>query len=186
MTNLKKLICLFFLFALSSCSPNSVRETATPLPIVIEPRPDFVLETAPSETQILPISLFEAKASEPGGLLADQWEDLDGYDSSVCLKTGTGLLAQIGDDFRDNSTMIPRVTMMVDDVETNVIGVNGILLQSINVGDADGNILMWGAAPKLICGYFLLESGVHEVLFQFRQTSGDVLEYRWQFGLTRG
>ncbi len=185
MTNLKRVISLIFLFAISisSCSPNSVRQTATPQPTIIEPRPDFVLETAPSETQVLPISLFEAKASEPGGLSADEWENIDGYNSDVCLKTDTILLAQKGDNFR-NDSMVPRITMIVDGVEAKAISVNGILLQSIHALDTDGNIIKWGVEPRLICGSFVLEPGVHEVLFQFRQTSGDILEYRWQFGLT--
>jgi hypothetical protein len=185
MVNIKRLSPVFLLLFLLSCSPGITSESNAPIPTA-RPRPDFVLETAPSESQVLPVSLYEAQRSFPG-LLADQWDDIDGYDSSVCLKVETGSLAQEGDDFRDDSdsTMKNRVTMIIDDMEAQATYVAGILLQRINVVDGDGQPVKMGVEPRLICSIVVLEPGVHEVLFQFRQTSGDILEYRWHFELTR-
>jgi hypothetical protein len=186
MLKVRKLFPISLFFILLGCSPGITSELNAPIPTA-RPRPDFVLETAPAESQVLPVSLYEAQRSFPG-LPADQWDDIDGYDSSVCLKVETGSLAQKGDDFRDDSdsTMKNRVTMIIDDMEAQATYVGGILLQRINVLDIDGQPVMMGVEPRLICGLVVLEPGVHEVLFQFRQTSGDILEYTWHFELTRG
>lgn len=181
MIYIKKLTTIFFLFVLSSCLPSNTEDATIILPTA-EPRPAFILNVAPLESQILPISMFEADRIGPG-LAADIWDEIDGYNSQVCLKIETGLLAQTGDDFIEPSSIKERVAISVDGFRMKETFVNSILLQSIHVKDINGQYLMKGVEPKLICSPVEIGEGVHDVLFQFRQTSGDVLEYQWHFAL---
>lgn len=182
MTRTKKLWILLLLPIFSSCSINDSGEFNTPLP-TIEPRPAFIIETAPTESQILPISLFEASVGEPRGQL-DVWHDIDGYQSDVCLKIETVLLAQDGDNFLNESKVEDRITLLVDGEKPSHIMVMSAAIDGLRIVDAEGQILKMGVEPRAICSAVNLQVGRHDVLFQFRQTSGDVLEYRWQFGLT--
>lgn len=180
MVRYKRLFPIIFLL-ISSCLPEGTNNTSNPLP-TLEPRPKYILEIAPSESEVIPIQMFEAKSNEPG-VAADIWDDIDAYGSQICLKVETSILAQEGDNFIQDSTVRDRVTIAIDDQEIKDVFVNSILLQGIHVVDADGQYIKMGVEPKLICGYADIGVGAHEVLFQFRQTSGDILEYRWSFTL---
>ncbi len=184
MVHIKRPLPVFLFFILLGCSPTVRSESNVPIPTA-RPRLNFVEDTAPSESQILSKSVYEGWQDEPRGQLED-WEDLEGYRSDVCLKVRTGLLAQNGDDFSDDSTFEKRVKLFVDDLESEHLRAFSTSIELINVGDKDGNVLIRGVMPRAICGRYDLKPGVHEVLFQFRQTSGDILEYRWQFELTKG
>ena len=181
MVLIKKLFPIVLLFIISGCLPADADNITTALP-TIEPRPEFILETSPSESEVISIDMFEAKNDGPG-IATDIWDDVNAYDSQICLKVETSILAQEGDDFIQGTTVRERISMAVDGQEMKDVSVNSVLLQGIHVVDANGQYIKMGIEPKLICAYADIGSGVHEVLFQFRQTSGDILEYRWSFAL---
>ncbi|NJN53521.1 MAG: hypothetical protein HC804_01475 [Anaerolineae bacterium] len=159
--------------------PSAVVTTSTILP-TIQARPSFVLETLPRESQVLRLSEFEA-IGEPIELV-DDWDTVTIYDSQICLKIDN--YAQAGDDFTDPVKVVERVTLLVDSKPVDEIGAGGVTLEAIRVVDSDGQILMQGVGPQLVCGKTDLQIGFHEVMFQFRQTSGNLLEYQWKFELT--
>lgn len=171
---------VFFIVTLLGCT-SSTSNNSVVTPPIIQLRPDFILATSPRESTHLPITIFERYGMDARS--ADIWEDISGYDSLVCLKVETSRLAQNGDDFIEPTKVQERISILVDDAKVGKVYVTSILLQSIHVIDANGEYLMTGIEPKLICGEVDLSVGVHKVLFQFRQTSGDVLEYEWLFEL---
>lgn len=182
--NIKKWF-IIFLFGLVGCASSSFNANSTPLP-TLQARPEFILGVAPRELQILSLTTFTTSLDEPNLEVLDDWDDitLTGYDSLICLKVEMSLLAEVGDDFIEGDIVKERVAMLIDGSEVNELHVTSVLLQSIHVVDTNGQYLMKGVEPKLICGKVSPTIGVHEVLFQFRQTSGSILEYRWQFALT--
>lgn len=184
--HIKRLIILLVL-GLSSCMPNTASNMPTPLPIIQE-RPNFVLDVAPREGLILTTSMFEAIPYRKGEIAIDEmllteFENISAYKSLVCLKVDN--IAEIGDDFTEPSEIVSRVAMYIDDLEIENIYAGSLSFEAIRVVDVNnGQVLMQGVGPKSICGKaHPLSAGVHEVLFQFRQTSGNILEYRWLFGL---
>ena len=171
------------LFIIPACTSESTRNPAYVLP-TIEPRPDFILEVAPAESEVVPISEFRAMNDGNGPQAQfDIWDDIDAYANHVCLKVATGQLAQEGDDFRKDATLIERIKMAIDGQELEHVFVNPINLQMIDVADLDGNFIKRGVGSRAICGYAGIGIGTHEALFRFQQTSGNILEYRWQFAL---
>lgn len=183
--HIKRLIILLVL-GLSGCMSNTATNIPTPLPIIQE-RPNFVLDVVPREGLILTTNIFEAIPDPKDDILADEmllteFENISAYNSLVCLKVDN--IAEIGDDFMESSEIVSRVTMYIDDLEIENIYAGSLSLQAIRVVDTNGQVLMQGVEPKSICGKaHPLGAGVHEVLFQFHQTSGNILEYRWLFGL---
>jgi hypothetical protein len=178
---------MLLVLGLSGCMSNTATNMPTPLPIIQE-RPNFVLDVAPREGMILTTNMFEAIPDPKDGIivfderLLTEFENISAYRSLVCLNVDN--IAEVGDDFSESSEIVSRVTMYVDNQKIENIHAAGLYLTAIQVVDTNGQVLMQGIGPKSICGKaHPLGVGVHEVLFQFRQTSGNILEYRWLFGL---
>lgn len=175
----------FLLLGLVSCVPGNLTTDPTPLP-TLQPKPEFVLEVVPKESQALPLTVYrgEIDKGEQGytELAMAAWDKLSGYNSEICVKIDG--VEQIGDDFTQPSTITNRVSMQVDGIE--IIDIYGglVSLEAISVVDTNGQVLMRGVGAKVACGIVALDVGVHMVQFQFRQTSGNILEYQWQFVLT--
>ncbi len=176
--NLLRSFMILELVWLSSCIPAAVIATPSPLPAT-QSRPNFVLDTLPKESQILHLSEFEI-TGEPIELV-DNWETVTAFSSQICIKIDN--YAQVGDDFSDSFEIVDRVTLQVDDKPVDEIGATGVTLEAIRVLDSNGQVLMEGIGPKLICGKVNLQTGNHEVFFQFRQTTGNLLQYQWVFEL---
>lgn len=182
-TNIKKWL-FFLLLGLVSCVPGNFTTALTPLP-TLQPKPEFVLEVVPRESQVLPLTVYRGEIYKGGQgyselALAD-WDKISGYNSEICLKIDG--VDQVGDDFTQPSTITNRVSMQVDRVE--VIDIYGglVSLEAVRVVDTNGQVLMRGVGTKVVCGIVALDVGVHKVQFQFRQTSGTILEYEWLFEL---
>jgi len=181
-----KCLIILLLLGLSGCMSNTATNMPTPLPIIQE-RPNFVLDVAPREGLILTTNMFEAIPDQKDEIVFDEmllteFENISAYKSLVCLNVDN--IAEGGDDFMQPSEIASRVTMYIDDLEIENIYVGSLSFEAIRVVDTNGQVLMQGVEPKSICGKaHPLGAGVHEALFQFRQTSGNILEYRWLFGL---
>lgn len=182
-----KCLIILMLLGLSGCVSNTATNMPTPLTIIQE-RPNFVLDVAPREGLILTTNMFEAIPDRKDEIVIDErllteFENISAYRSLVCLNVDN--IAEVGDDFSESSEIVSRVTMYIDNQKIENIHADGLNFTAIQVVDANsGQVLMQGIGPKSICGKaHPLGAGVHEVLFQFRQTSGNILEYRWLFGL---
>ncbi|MCL4872361.1 MAG: hypothetical protein KJ063_25650 [Anaerolineae bacterium] len=175
----------FFLLFLGlvgcSSSPTTIIPTLLP---PLQARPHFVIEVAPKEGLILPLTIFNASNEQAISdiRILSSFENVSAYDSFICLRVKD--IAQDGDDFTQPTIVASRVKMFIDSYQIKTVYVNQSDLSLTSVTDINtGQVIMRGIDPKIICGQVDLAPGVHGVFFQFRQTSGDVLEYRWQFEL---
>ena len=152
----------------------------------LQPRPDFVLDVTPLESQQLSLALFEADRTEEflaaTGIYVDSTGDPDlGYMSQVCLTADLIFLAQTGDDFSDDQNAIKRATFQVDNLILPEVTGGHTNLTAISALDENGQVSIRGLGDMIFCSKVGLDVGIHTVLFQFRQTSGKTKEYTWQF-----
>lgn len=182
---------------LASCTPvdkpnaqshtDNSRTFVLPSPQV---RPSFVLDVSPQESQELPLSLFEADLTEEylaqtGIFVEPMWgNDNTGYKDQICIEVDLVHLGQDGDDFSESSTLAARGQFLVDNAVLSDLLAGHSVLTLINVIDDQGNTTIRGVGPAIFCGTVELSAGIHEVIFQFHQTSGDVKSYKWYFALT--
>ena len=164
--------------------PSATPEFA-PLP-TLQPRPDFVSAVTPLESQQLSLALLEADRTEEflaaTGILVNSSGDPDlGYMSQVCLTANLFPLAQIGDDFSDDQNVVNRVTFQVDNLILPEVTGWHTSLEAISLLDENEQVSIQGLGDMIFCGKINLDVGVHTILFQFRQTSGETKEYTWQF-----
>ena len=164
--------------------PSATPEFA-PLP-TLQPRPDFVSAVTPLESQQLSLPLLEADRTEEflaaTGILVNSSGDPDlGYMSQVCLTANLFPLAQIGDDFSDDQNVVNRVTFQVDNLILPEVTGWHTSLEAISLLDENEQVSIQGLGDMIFCGKVSLDVGVHTVLFQFRQTTGETKEYTWQF-----
>ena len=153
-------------------------------------KPIFIERTTPGEFESMPLSLFTADLAqehyeETGVKLFSSLGHPDiGYRSEVCLELEPGGLAQVGDDFSEFETFVARTTLSVDNIVLTEVEGGHINLTATNVVDKKGEILIRGVGSAFICGQVVLDAGLHNVRFEFEQTSGDIQTYTWQFELT--
>ena len=164
--------------------PSATPEFAA-LP-TLQPRPDFVLDVTPLESQQLPLAMFEADRTEEffaaTGIFVDSSGDSDlGYMSQICMTADLSYLAQPGDDFSADQNAIKRVTLQVGDLVLPEVTGGHTSLEAISALDENGQVSIQGLGDMIFCGKVNLDVGIHTVSFQFRQTTGETKEYTWQF-----
>ena len=108
-----------------------------------------------------------------------------GYKSQVCIEIIGGALGQEGDNFTDSETVLNRIEFIVDGAGLTDLTANPTSLELLVSLDSQGEVLVAGAGPIAVCGEANLDLGWHNVIFEFRQTSGDIKTYSWQFELTK-
>ena len=179
-------LCLGMVVLVVSCTPAGYEPSANDEPAGYEitlpirnERPNFLPQLSPAENQIVSLANFHGKEGDYRGTSID-WRETENFNSSICLEFEIGVLAQDGDDFTDESVVTERITLTINDIEQEIISVV-ILLSSLDIVDIDGNVLRRNVAPRIVCSRVDLDAGQYEVEFKFRQTSGDVHSYRWQF-----
>lgn len=198
--NYKFLIIIqLMMLGLFSCTTNSTEVSekpsdavnhTPPISVIQQTRPAFVEETSPKEFDSIPLSLFNADLTETyleetGVYILSHLGHPDiGYKSSVCLEVESGGLAQPGDDFFEFETFIERTTLSVNDKPLPEISGGHINLTLTDVEDKNGETIVRGVGPAVICGKVILDVGLHNVRFEFEQASGDIQSYTWQFELT--
>lgn len=195
---LNKLVFFILILTLVACYPNNsegVAEVASStiptVPIIPTdyPRPEFVLRVSPEEQQILPLTLFEADLTDEyfvgtGDVSVPSWGDMTtGYRKQICIEMELGNLAEVGDDFTQRGSITERVEMDVDGVSLSKIGAGHTSLTATHVYNSKGEVLILGIGSAIACGTAQLNTGVHEVVFRFHRSSGDIEEYIWHFAL---
>ena len=183
-------LSLFGLLTLTGCTQQQNRLPANVVNFKVTPvslaasraRPTYILDVSPTESLMMPLSLYEADGKNYRTEKTDSYIGVRraevGYNSSICVELDLTDLVEPGDDFREVSSITERITVIVD----------GLILTEI----IDWSYLpdFWGrgtarwGGPYTYCWSSPLDVGIHEVLFQFRQTTGHVRSYRWSFTIT--
>jgi len=102
-----------------------------------------------------------------------------GYGSKICAELNVYDLVQKGDDFTDAEQVLNRIEVEVDGAPRSGDGL--IEVYSLMAWEENGKTVAQWSGPFSFCWKAPLEIGTHQVSFQFRQTTGDVQEYLWQF-----
>jgi hypothetical protein len=189
------MVSIKLLVLLIGCTPKNIAEVdnnsgkvaiqaiETPL-ATIQPRPSFVRDIAPPESTSIPLKIYQYVHPEimTTGLmpLEDAWEY--GYQSQICADIDLGELVQPADDFGAVTETGERFQLIVDDVETRTEP--SIFGGAVEVTNTSMNPMATWEHFSIFCWLVPLDSGIHEIVLQFQQTSGSIQEYTWQFALT--
>lgn len=150
----------------------------------VQPRPNFIQAVSPEEYTIVPVDLYNYSPSDIKVVKSATGDPKDGYQSTICLRLSGEPLAQEGDDLTKDGEMGKRMGLYVNDVQmkiTNSVqaGVPVITMpkdpNEIQTSWIEGDDYCWKAP---------LRPGEHKVVFTFRQTSGNLLEYIWYFEIS--
>jgi hypothetical protein len=102
---------------------------------------------------------------------------------------GAKLLAhRIAEEGDIDVDWVERTSLLVNEValsKDSKISADGLVLHETYTTTDDGqrNLLYRVGGPYYLAWYAPLEPGEHNVTFQLRLTSGEVLEYNWRFVL---
>ena len=164
---------------LPTLSPDDV--TWVPLP-TIQPRPEFIVDISPPESSTIPWEYFRYEHPE---IRLYGFIDLEsgfsmGYGSRICVNIDLGEVVQSGDDLNISSAQARMQLRLVgtDIVPEQAGGLSGLLENYSTLKDAT-----WESFT-IYCWQVPLGAGTHTLNLQFRQTSGSILEYTWQFALS--
>ena len=189
---------VLFVFAIStlmvSCTSERVTLMATQgestliptlakmsLPTLL-PRPNYIQVVGPEEYTVVPIALYNYFPVGVVGHGIDSSGSLEqGFQSSICVRPLLEPLVQKGDDF-DEQEIWDRMELLADgEVMNAYLQVFSRGLPAIPKPESPlGSDTRWIEGGDY-CWYAPLGIGHHEVIFRFRQTSGDVQEYIWYF-----
>lgn len=148
------------------------------------PRPEFIREISPEESAIIPITTYNSQTDikeNPIGFPVQE----QGYNSQVCLQIDLRPpVAQPGDNLIGGQDFESRFNLQANGEKRNLVyGINFTTgLEDIIETSSDG-LTQW-ISPWTFCWEAHPEVGIHEVIFQFQQTSGDILSYTWYFATT--
>lgn len=162
---------------------EDVRPTPTlpPFPMMdvapIQPRPDFVQLVGPLEYSIVHSDFYHLTAEGVGGIRITGTMR-NGFQSAICVRPFIRELIQQGDNFSELPILWDRMTLLVDGEQKERYGSSGLGLP-VWLSEEDQET-QWVEGEDY-CWFTPLQLGIHEVAFQFRQTSGDIQEYKWLF-----
>lgn len=143
-----------------------------------EPKPEFVRRVSPAESVRIPLNVYQSEVPNNIGFS----DSLGAYNSNICVEIGLVGLLQSGDRFTEIEVVVDRMDMFVDG--QRLMEIHSMFGASEYVYEwADGYTKAW-SSPLTFCWRDPLDAGLHEVRFQFRQTSGDIQSYTWYFLLT--
>ncbi|MCL4872069.1 MAG: hypothetical protein KJ063_24170 [Anaerolineae bacterium] len=140
---------------LTGVAPLTALENAT-----IQPRPEFINTVFPKELEIIASDMFERK---------------------ICVDLLTGPLIQPNDHL-SYSDIYERMSLTINGEYKDLLEEDNIVRPMLATDEV--NNMSYPAGPFWSCWRAILASGIHEVKFSFRQTSGDVKEYTWYFELS--
>lgn len=162
---------------------EEARPTATlpPFPLMevapVQPRPDFVQLVGPLEYSIVDSDFYHLTPEGVGGIRITGTMR-NGFQSAICVRPIIRELVQQGDNFSELPTLWDRMTLLVDGEQKESYGISGLGLP-VWLSEEDQET-QWIEGEDY-CWFAPLLSCIHEVAFQFRQTSGDIQEYKWLF-----
>lgn len=145
--------------------------------IPIQPRPEFVRLVGPAEYSVVESDFYHFKEAGVDGIRITG-AMRNGFQSAICVNPFLRPLIQQGDDLRDISILWDRMTLLVDGEQKEPYGNAGLGLP-VWLSEEDQKT-QWVEGDDY-CWFAPLQSGIHEVVFQFQQTSGEVQEYKWFF-----
>lgn len=162
---------------------EEARPTATLPPFLlmevapVQPRPDFVQLVGPLEYSIVDSDFYHLTPEGVGGIRITGTMR-NGFQSAICVRPFMRELVQQGDNFNKLPILWDRMTLLVDGEQKESYGHSGLGL-TVWLSEEDQET-QWIEGEDY-CWFAPLQSGIHEVAFQFRQTSGDIQEYKWLF-----
>lgn len=189
---------------LVNCAPiqiSSQADTRVPLTASLsssplhstQQRPPFIQNVSPPESGILPLSLYRADKTqeylEETGIYADGefGSPEAGYKSNICVNLDVAPVVQIGDDFSHPDLVIERIVMEVNGLRLLDLTENSYEPTLTTVIDESKQVVTTKySGPFIFCWRAKLDVGTHNVTFRFRQNSGVMREYFWQFTIIPG
>jgi hypothetical protein len=179
------------LYPTATITPTLPPIELEPLPTP-QPRPEFINNVSPPESSVTAIDVYKAFL-DMGGIHFDVRPEEVGYNNSICVNLNTGPLLENNNDFTDGEAVLHRISVFVDEQE--LTDWNYVMWTDTGVcsSDFEGGCNYRGLTHItnavgydwiINCWTADVDAGNHHVLFQFRQTSGNVQEYQWSFGLT--
>ena len=177
---------------LTTTAPTVTVQTQDSIPAP-QPRPDFVYQVSPLESETIPLSLFESPGdpSEDISLPSDGRPagfpiPAQGYNSKVCTAINLAPLVQPKDDLTSYDKIMAHVTFSIDEHE---LGEPAFDYFRTDLEDeiivAEDGLTQWIGLFTL-CWTRELLAGAHQATFQFEQTSGDIQSYSWHFIIVDG
>ena len=169
-----------------SCTPEHTESTVVPTLarmelIPAQPSPSFVDEISPPEYAVVPQNVYDRRLENTQVNAMGTIED--GFRASICIDLNLEPLVQQGDDFSRSDIGSDRVALFANglpmELSTERLSKSVLIME-----DTEKSIEEWTLYPvgiEMICWKAPLKIGVHEVLFAFKQTSGDIQEYTWYF-----
>jgi hypothetical protein len=165
---------------LAGCVPvaSAPEIEPSPTPLILAtpgPRPPYILDVSPEESSVIPLPLYEYSLEN---VIVGLRSVESGFESTVCVSFDAFPLLQDGDYLVENEDVLERVGVIVDEQAREQYQgcLDGLLLTY--KGNPDNPDAVSGG-PYSCCWHAPLELGVHQVVFRFRQTSGDIEQYAW-------
>lgn len=173
-----------------SPDPTAKSIPLAPLPTP-KPRPSFIHGISPPESSAVPLTLYQANLNEDAVYEGVRFEEY-GYNDSICVVVDMGPLLQEGDRLTKWDDILDRISISVDDnplTETTYVNWLDYAVYTKDIDGGSGYIVTHttnalGAAWTVFCWYADVGIGNHEVVFKFRQTSGEIQEHSWHFAIT--
>ncbi len=187
----------------------SPTRTPVPTPIIMPspaPLPEFLREVRPLPSSIISYEEYSTVITDTGLYIGPPAPaiEITGLRSSICFDLDVEALVEPGDLLFFEEEVLPRTEVIVDGrllterAETDY-------LASYEPGPdcrcfydceefkgydwyfdkiVPENVGCWFYPGFWACYPVGLEAGIHNVLFKFNKTSGEVEEYSWQFAIT--
>lgn len=149
--------------------------------VPLRPRPDYISEVSPEEYTVVPINIFQYRPEQI--TIVGMGSIEGGFRSTICVDLNLEPLVQKGDTLTDYEGFSDRLFLSVNGEHMQLSDES--LFRGVINGktENDGTQTSWGTGNYL-CWITPLDSGRHEVTFQFRQTSGEIQEYSWLFEIS--
>lgn len=195
------LVFLLGLLMIVRCGNSGVSTTLSPDPTsksmspeslpTPKPRPGFIRDISPPESSIVSLNLYRANLDE--GTAYEGVRSIDcGYNTSVCVVVDVGPLLQEGDRLTEWKNILDRISISVDGnhlTETTYVNWLDYAVYTRDIDGGSGYIVTHttnalGAAWTVFCWHADVGVGNHEVVFEFRQTFGEIQDHNWHFAIT--
>jgi hypothetical protein len=169
-----------------SCTLGQTESTIVPALIRMElmpvqPRPSFIDDISPPEYAVVPQNIYDRRLENTQVNAMGTIED--GFRASICIDLNLEPLVQQGDDFSRSDIGSERVALFANGLPME-LSTERLSKSVLIMDDTEKPIEEWTLYPagvEMICWKAPLNVGIHEALFTFKQTSGDIQEYTWYF-----
>ena len=183
------MLAVFVGLLLTACSFTLDRSTPIPLP-ASKAQPEY-MSVFPTPGDQIPIDLYELDLyKDEGRAMYEGSRPVDevGYRSNICVSIVMTEFGLSNEELWELAETIPceypssyqldaycyivhRATLLVDSQEL--------------VPELDENwaAIGWASTPHWLCWPASLETGIHDVIFQYQLPDDSLIEYTWQFSI---